>query len=80
MNLNNMKVGSRLALGFALVLVLLVAVTVVGVLRMAQIQDRLEQVVSVNNVSTGLVVDMRNNVGDRVASLRVPTRPTWSRR
>ena len=73
MNLNNMKVGSRLALGFALVLVLLVAVTVVGVLRMAQIQDRLEQVVSVNNVSTGLVVDMRNNVGDRVASLRVLT-------
>ncbi|MBQ5942396.1 MCP four helix bundle domain-containing protein [Massilia sp. AB1] len=68
-----MKVGSRLALGFALVLVLLVAVTVVGVLRMAQIQDRLEQVVSVNNVSTGLVVDMRNNVGDRVASLRVLT-------
>ena len=73
MNLNNMKVGSRLALGFALVLVLLVAVTVVGILRMAQIQDRLEQVVSVNNVSTGLVVDMRNNVGDRVASLRVLT-------
>ena len=73
MNLNNMKVGTRLALGFALVLVLLVAVAVVGILRMAQIQDRLDHVVSVSNVSTGLVIEMRNNVGDRLASLRVLT-------
>ena len=73
MNLNNMKVGTRLALGFALVLVLLVAVAVVGILRMAQIQNRLDHVVSVSNVSTGLVVEMRNNVSDRLASLRVLT-------
>jgi methyl-accepting chemotaxis protein len=35
----------------------------------------------VNNVVSRLVVDMRNNVGDRINSLRVltmmPTRPTW---
>jgi methyl-accepting chemotaxis protein len=68
-----MKVGTRLALGFALVLVLLVAVTVVGILRMAQIQDRLDHVVGVNNVSTRLVVEMRNNVAERIASLRVLT-------
>ncbi|TFW29007.1 methyl-accepting chemotaxis protein [Massilia horti] len=73
-----MKVGTRLGLGFALVLVLLVAVTVVGLLRMAQIQDRLDHVVSVNNVSTRLVIDMRNNVSERVASLRVLTLMTDS--
>ena len=73
MNLSKMKVGMRLGLGFALVLVLLVAVTVVGVLRMAQIQDRLDHVVSINNVSSRAVIEMRNNVHDRLASLRVLT-------
>jgi methyl-accepting chemotaxis protein len=68
-----MKVGVRLGLGFALVLVLLVMVTVVGVLRMAQIQNRLDHVVNVNNVVTRLVVDMRNNVSERVTSLRTLT-------
>jgi methyl-accepting chemotaxis protein len=73
MNLSKMKVGMRLGLGFALVLVLLVAVTVVGILRMAQIQDRLDHVVSVNNVSSRAVIEMRNNVQDRLALLRVLT-------
>ncbi|MBV8657131.1 MAG: MCP four helix bundle domain-containing protein [Burkholderiales bacterium] len=68
-----MKVGQRLALGFALVLVFLVVVTVVGIMRMAQIQNRLDHVVGVNNVVTRLVIDMRNNVSDRVTSLRVLT-------
>jgi methyl-accepting chemotaxis protein len=73
MKLANMKVGVRLGLGFALVLVLLVMVTVVGILRMAQIQNRLDHVVSVNNVVTRLVIDMRNNVSERVTSLRTLT-------
>ena len=73
MNVSKMKVGMRLGLGFALVLVLLVTVTVVGIVRMAQIQDRLDHVVSVNNVSSRAVIEMRNNVQDRLASLRVLT-------
>ncbi|MRW85665.1 methyl-accepting chemotaxis protein [Pseudoduganella sp. FT26W] len=68
-----MKVGTRLGLGFALVLVFLVAVTVVGILRMSQIQNRLDHVISVNNVVSRLVLDMRNNVAERVNSLRVLT-------
>jgi methyl-accepting chemotaxis protein len=73
MNLAKMKVGTRLGLGFALVLLFLVAVTTVGIFRMAQIQDRLDHVISVNNVVSRLVVDMRSNVGDRITSLRILT-------
>ena len=73
MNLAKMKVGTRLGLGFALVLLFLIAVTAVGIVRMAQIQDRLDHVVSFNNVVTRLVIDMRNNVNERVSSLRTLT-------
>ncbi len=73
MNLTNMKVGTRLGLGFALVLVLLVAVTMLGISRMSQINDRLDRVVTVNNVVTRLVLDMRSNVSIRVSSLKTLT-------
>jgi methyl-accepting chemotaxis protein len=68
-----MKVGMRLALGFALVLVLMVVLTVVGIVRTGQIQNRLDHVIGVSNVVTRLVVDMRNNVSERVTSLRTLT-------
>ncbi|XLZ73144.1 methyl-accepting chemotaxis protein [Massilia sp. SR12] len=67
-----MKVGTRLGLGFALVLAFLVIITIVGIWRMAQIQDRLDHVVSVNSVATRLVVDMRNNV-ENVSDLKILT-------
>ncbi|MGK5025494.1 methyl-accepting chemotaxis protein [Janthinobacterium sp. RB2R34] len=73
-----MKVGTRLGLGFALVLVLLVAVTILGIARMAQIQERLDHVINVNNVVTRLVIDMRGNVSDRITSLRILTLMTDS--
>lgn len=65
-----MKVGKRLGLGFALVLLLLTVVTLLGITRMAQIQDRLEKIVGVSNVETRLVMDMRAIVFDRMVSLR----------
>ena len=73
MNLSNMKVGTRLGLGFTLVLFFLVAVTFLGIMRMGQIQDRLDRVVGMNNVVTRLVIEMRTNVADRITSLRILT-------
>jgi methyl-accepting chemotaxis protein len=70
MNLTTMKVGKRLGLGFALVLVLLVAVTTLGISRMSLIQDRLEDIVNVSNVKSRLIIDMRAIVYDRQVSLR----------
>ncbi|WP_243488812.1 methyl-accepting chemotaxis protein [Massilia violaceinigra] len=78
MNLSNMKVGTRLGLGFVLVLSFLVAVTIVGIISMAQIQTRLDNVVGVNNVVTRLVIDMRTNVSERIVSLRILTLMTDS--
>ncbi|MES2901543.1 MAG: methyl-accepting chemotaxis protein [Pseudomonadota bacterium] len=73
MKLSHMKVGTRLVLGFCLVLFFLVAVTIIGIYNMHQIQERLENVVSVNNVVEKNVIQMRNNVADRIISLRILT-------
>jgi methyl-accepting chemotaxis protein len=73
MNLAKMKVGTRLGLGFALVLVLLVVVTVIGISRLAQMNERLENVVNISNVETRLVLDMRNLLKERVTSMKTLT-------
>jgi len=70
MSSNKMKVGTSLGLGFVMVLVLLIAVTLVGISRMSQIEERLQRVVNVNNVETRLVIDMRALVNDRTVTLR----------
>lgn len=70
MNLTTMKVGKRLGLGFTLVLVLLIAVTSIGIWAMASIQNRLENIVNDSNVETRLIIDMRAIVYDRQVSLR----------
>ncbi|WMW80461.1 methyl-accepting chemotaxis protein [Undibacterium cyanobacteriorum] len=70
MNLTTMKVGKRLGLGFALVLVLLIAVTALGISRMSSIQDRLENIVNVSNKQSRMILDMRAIVYDRQVSLR----------
>ena len=67
---SNMSVRKSLGLGFGLVLVLLVVVTILGISRMSQIQQRLENVVNVDNVEGRLALDMRVLVNDRTISLK----------
>ncbi|MEN9866462.1 MAG: hypothetical protein RL748_2052, partial [Pseudomonadota bacterium] len=73
MDLAHLKVGTRLGLGFALVLLLLVAAIGLGINNMAQIEHRLDRVVTVNNVVTRLVIDMRAYISERTQSLRTLT-------
>ncbi|MGH8808262.1 MAG: methyl-accepting chemotaxis protein [Noviherbaspirillum sp.] len=70
MNLASMKIGTRLGVGFAFTLTLLLIVTLFGIDRMEQIQQRLREVVNVNNAESGLATDMRDSVGDRMIALR----------
>ena len=59
MNLvKNLKLGQRLALGFGLVLALLLGVSILGVERMSQVQKRLEDIAFVNNKEAQLAGTM----------------------
>ncbi len=70
MQFANLKIGTRLALAFASILLPLVIVAVIGISRMAEIQARLVDIVSVNNAEVKLAAAMRSSVNDRMISLR----------
>ena len=65
-----MKVGTRLAFGYGVVILLLIAVAITGVLRMAQIQGRLESIVNVTAAKTAQAKNMRLALYARMVSLR----------
>ena len=65
-----MKVGTRLGLGFAWVVALLVLVTVMGVYNMHLMQARFLEVINVNNPEAKLLNEMSETVGERSISLR----------
>ncbi|QEM67991.1 HAMP domain-containing protein [Geobacter sp. FeAm09] len=68
--LNNMKIGKRLALGFGIVLALMLALTWIGISNMGQIQGKLERIVKVNNERFELANDMLNNIFEVSLNLR----------
>ena len=70
MRYTNWKIGTRLAVGFAVVLLLLALVAGLGISRMAAIQARLTQVSEVNNVKVKHASVMRRSVTDRMLALR----------
>ena len=70
MNMKNMKVGTRLALGYTLVLGLLAVIVGFGLLKMRDMQSQTTTITDVNNVQIALVATMRNSVSDRMIALR----------
>jgi methyl-accepting chemotaxis protein len=70
MNLKNMKVGARLALGYGLVLSLLASIVGVGLFNMQQMQARTATITDVNNVQISLIGAMQDSVADRMVALR----------
>ena len=68
--LKNMKIGMRLGLGFAIVLVLMVTVIFVAITNMSKINDNLERIVKINNVRLGLAGTMIDDVREVSIALR----------
>jgi methyl-accepting chemotaxis protein len=70
MNLKNMKVGTRLALGYALVLGLLAVIVGFGLVKMNEMQAHLKLIADVNNTEIALIGTMKESVSDRMIALR----------
>jgi methyl-accepting chemotaxis protein len=62
MKMTNLKIGVRLGLGFGLVLILMIAMALLGVARMANIERSLDGIVNNNNVMIKAVFEMRQSV------------------
>ena len=75
----NMKVSTRLALAFGVVLVLLLAVIAVGISRMQLIDDKMRDVTDVNDVEIRHATDMQSSqliVGNTVRDLVIASDAT----
>jgi len=70
MNLKHLKVGTRLTLGYTLILVLLGGIVAIGLYGMKQMEQRLTLITEVNNVQITLVGVMQDSVSDRMIALR----------
>jgi len=62
MKITNLKIGTRLGTAFGLVLVLMIALALLGLARMAHIQQSLHGFVDDNNLQIKSIIEMRQSV------------------
>ena len=67
---NDRKIGTRLALGFGLVLILTVTLAIIGIMNMAAIKKDFNTVVKANNVKIAMANGMRGNLNIVARSVR----------
>ncbi len=70
MSISHMKVSTRLASGFALVLVLLFVSVLLSLNRLSSMQDKISEVVDVNNAQLTQLVTIRAQLYDRMVASR----------
>lgn len=68
--LKNLKIGLRLAVGFAAVIAFMIVAITVGINSMAHIQQNLDRIVKVNNVRASMAGDMGDSVREISIALR----------
>ncbi|MDP5189110.1 methyl-accepting chemotaxis protein [Rheinheimera baltica] len=66
----SMTIAMRLSLGFGVILVLMVALTLFGVHRVDQINQTLTEITEVNSVKQRYAINFRGSVHDRAIALR----------
>ena len=70
MNFSNLKLGTRLALGFGVLIFLMMALTGLGMSRVASINASLATIGDINSVMQRYAINFRGSVHDRAISLR----------
>lgn len=68
--LKNMKIGTKLSLGFGLVLILMTALILVAAGNMARVKRNLDHIVKVNSVRSALARDMADIVREDAIAVR----------
>lgn len=67
---SNMRIGTRLALGFAAVLVMMIGLSGISIVKVRQISANLSEVNDVNSVKQRYAINFRGSVHDRAIFLR----------
>ena len=70
MNTSSMTIGTRLAIGFGGVFVLIMLLSAMAISRVHQIETSLNQINQVNNVKQRYAINFRGSVHDRAIALR----------
>ncbi|QBE63997.1 methyl-accepting chemotaxis protein [Pseudoduganella lutea] len=70
MNLSNMRIGARLALGFAVTIVIMFIMSLVGISRIQEVAARTDQLVNDRYVKVTLLNDMRSQVNRGAQAVR----------
>ncbi|RFP13261.1 HAMP domain-containing protein [Duganella sp. BJB488] len=70
MNIGNLKIGTRLGAGFAIVLLLLLFIAGLGISRLAALKDNMDEIVNINDVEGRLAIAMRTTISDRATAIR----------
>ena len=70
MNLNQIKIGTRLGVCFGIILLMLLVSTGFGLNRMALMNEQMNEIVKTNNAEINLAIQMRGTVNSRMIALR----------
>ena len=68
--MGKLKVVTRLACGFGLIIIFLLSIAVLGLYGMSRINDALSDITNVNNVETKLAATLRNALSSRAIIIR----------